>query len=352
MERCQSGVMLQRAEALSDDFIPGDVVHRHRELDRLASALQPVLKGCPPEHALLFGPSGAGKTCMAKYSLSELVDQHLGIETAHIDCWQHHTRRKVLERLCIGCGRGAIIHEQLAHDAMLDRIREVDGPYVVVLDEVDQLDDMTILREVYGMEGVAVVGITNRKHDLLGRVNEWLSTRIRSCVTIRLEAYNDDQLVDILARRADESLRGDAISEAQLQIIATRSEGNAGLAIAALRQAAQKAHRGKVDVITDDMIKAALPAARAKRRQKSISRLTHDQRELFEQLPDDGSWISGSGLHEAYEVAVDDPAVRRTRRYWLSKMQQYNLIEQRGSGRAAEYSRRLSTDISRNNDIK
>jgi len=344
--------MLQRAEALTDDFVPGDIVHRHRELDRLASALQPVLEGFPPEHALLFGPSGAGKTCLAKYSLSELVDQHLGIETVHIDCWQHHTRRKVLERLCIGCGRGAIIHEQLAHDVMLDRIRELDDPYVVVLDEVDQLNDMTILREAYGMEGVAVVGITNRKHDLLRRVNKWLSTRIRSCVTIHLEAYTEDQLVDILARRADVALRGDAISKAQLHTIATSSEGNAELAIAALRQAAQRAHRGKVDAITDDIIKAALPTARAERRQKSISRLTHDQRELFEQLPDDGSWISSSALHEAYEVAVDDPAVRRTRRYWLSKMQQYNLVEQRGDGRGTEYSRRLSTDIPQDNDTK
>jgi Cdc6-like AAA superfamily ATPase len=307
----------------------------------LASVLRPVIDGDPAGHALLFGPSGAGKTCIAKYCLDEISRQHLGVHTHHIDCWQYHTRRKVIEELCIGCGQGGILHSQQAHDDLLDRIREVEEPYIVVLDEVDQLDDLTVLRELYGMDGVAIVGIANRERELFSRVDDWLNTRLRTCTTITLDAYADSELVDILQRRATVALAEGAVSDRQLETIARYSEGNAGLAIGTLRLAARHAQEHSAGTITDTIIREAKPAAAREERQKSISRLTREQRLLFEQLPDDGSWKQASAVYDAYVEASDDPTGRRNRRLWMAKMQQYNLVEKRGQGRGTEYRQRL-----------
>jgi Cdc6-like AAA superfamily ATPase len=331
--------MLQRADALTDDFVPGDVTERHTEIDQLAGVLEPTLKGEYTEHALIFGPSGAGKTCIARYCLQQIEQQHLGVHTQHIDCWQHHTRRKAIEQLCLGCGQGAVLHQQLAHDDLLDRIRELDQPYIVILDEIDQLDDLTLLRELYGMEGVAIVGIANRERELFSRLDDWLNTRLRSSTTITLSAYTDAELVAILKRRADEALLSGSIATEQLETITRSADGNAGLAIGTLRQAARRASQASVDMITNEIIAEALPAAKREQRQKSISRLTHAQRQLYEQLPEDGSWIRSEKLYAAYNDAVEDPRENRTRRYWFSKMQQYNLVEKRGKGRGVEYRR-------------
>ena len=331
--------MLQRAEALTDDFVPGDVVHRHREIEQLAGIVRPVLDGEPAEHGMLFGPSGVGKTCMAKYTLQTIEQTYLGVHTVHIDCWQYHTRRKAIEQLCLGCGRGAILHQELAHDTLLDRVRDVEDPYIVVLDEIDQLDDLTLLRELYGMEGVSIIGIANRERDLYSRVDDWLNTRLRICQTIKPEPYSDDELVAIINRRADQALASGSIRDEQLERIARASDGNAGLAIGALRQAARRAQQRGADRITDDLIEQAIPAAVREERQKSISRLTHDQRVLFEQLPADGSWLRAERLHNAYEAIADEPTGRRNRRNWLSKMNQYNLVEKQGQGRGTEYRR-------------
>lgn len=336
--------MLQRADALTDDFVPGDVTERHGEIERLADVLKPTIAGRYAEHALLFGPSGAGKTCVARYCLSEIERQHLGVHTQHIDCWQYHTRRKAIEQLCLGCGEGAILHQQQAHDELLDRIRGLEQPYVVVLDEVDQLDDLTLLRELYGMDGVAIVGIANRERELFSRLDDWLNTRLRTSTIIEFSTYSDTDLVAILQRRADEALANGAISREQLRTIARGADGNAGLAIGTLRQAARRASSGGAVTITDSVIEAALPAAAQERRQQSVSRLTHAQRALFEELPADGSWERSEALHAAYEDAVDDPRGKRTRRNWLAKMDHYNLVEKRGQGRGVEYRRVVPED--------
>lgn len=329
--------MLQRADALTDDFVPGDVTERHNEIDQLASVLEPLIDGHYTEHALLFGPSGAGKTCIAKYCLQQIERQHLDVHTVHIDCWDLHTRRKAIEALCRGCGKGAILHQKLPHDDLLDRIRGLDDPYIVVLDEIDQLDDLTLVRELYGMDEVAIVGIANRERELFSRLNEGLKTRLRTATMIHLDAYTDDDLVGIIQRRAAEALAPGAISRAQLATIARAADGNAGLAIGTLRQAARRASAEGVERITDVVISKALPAALQAQRQHSRSRLTHAQRVLFDQLPDDGSWVRAEELYARYGDAAEEPRVGRTRRNWLQKMQHYNLVEKRGEGRGVEY---------------
>jgi hypothetical protein len=57
------------------------------------------------------------------------------------------------------------------------------------------------LSELYGMEGVVIVGIANRERDLLGRADEWLHTRLQINCSLQFDAYTDDGLVSILQRR-------------------------------------------------------------------------------------------------------------------------------------------------------
>ncbi|MEF8915347.1 hypothetical protein [Natronomonas sp.] len=86
----------------------------------------------------------------------------------------------------------------------------------------------------------------------------------------------------------------------------------------------------------------AIPAAEREERQRSLSRLTYEQRLLFETLPEEGSWLQSEELHATYDEVSEQGKSRRTRRNWLQKMQHYNLIEKGGEGRGTKY-RRLVT---------
>ena len=139
--------MIRNARVLHPEFVPGDVVHRQYEINTLTAALEPLTDGDMTDPAFLFGPSGTGKTCIARYTVEKLQETVFDLETQYVNCWEEYTRFKVLYRVLEGINESYDIHRQSTpRDVLLDRLRENDkSPYVVILDEVDQLEDKRVL---------------------------------------------------------------------------------------------------------------------------------------------------------------------------------------------------------------
>jgi len=110
--------MIRDARVLQDDHQPREIVHRHEEMNRLAAALSPVVDGDRPQHALLSGPSGAGKTCIARATLDRLQERVLDVRTAHVDCWLHSGDFRVLYELLERIGTTAEAAGGNARDAI------------------------------------------------------------------------------------------------------------------------------------------------------------------------------------------------------------------------------------------
>jgi Cdc6-like AAA superfamily ATPase len=64
--------MITNARVLQPEFIPQEVEHRDAEVSHLSDTLRPIMDDGRPESSFLYGPSGAGKTCIAKYTLTQL----------------------------------------------------------------------------------------------------------------------------------------------------------------------------------------------------------------------------------------------------------------------------------------
>lgn len=329
--------MIRNARVLQEEFLPREVVHRHSQMNRIAAALEPVVEGDKPQDTFLVGPSGAGKTCIARYSLDRLQEQLLAVDTHYVDCWQHSNRFRVLYKVLEGVGTTYDIHRSTPHDEMLQRLETLEDPYVVVLDEVDQLEDRDVLRELYGVPQITTVLIANAAEDVLGTLDERLQSRLRSSERVRFDAYGDDELVSILSDRVQWGLDPDCVSRAQLSTIADAAAGNARDAISILRSAARHAERDDAETITDGVIERAIPEARAEVRQKNVEKLDEHQRLLYSLVCDAGEIAPGT-LYSRYETSVDDPRTKRTCRNYLSKLERYNLLESHGQGRSRRYS--------------
>ena len=104
--------MITNARVLRPEFVPRDVVHRDAEVSHLSSALAPLTNGNPAETALLCGPSGAGKTCTARFTLQRLRENTLNVASQYVNCWEDSTRFKLLYRLLEGLDRSLDIHRQ------------------------------------------------------------------------------------------------------------------------------------------------------------------------------------------------------------------------------------------------
>lgn len=94
--------MITNARVLDPEFVPRDVVHRDGEINHLTSTLRPITDGGMPEPAFLYGPSGTGKTCIAKYALNRLQEAVLEINTQLVNCWDDYSRYKTLYRILEG----------------------------------------------------------------------------------------------------------------------------------------------------------------------------------------------------------------------------------------------------------
>lgn len=329
--------MIRDARVLQDDHLPREIVHRHAEMNQLAGALEPVVEGDRPQHALLTGPSGAGKTCIARATLDRLQEQVLDVHTAHVDCWLHTNEFRILYKLLEGVGSTYDLHRSTPRDELLERLEAVDKPYLMILDEADQIADPGLLRQLYGIPQVTMILVANHERDLFDPLDDRLASRLRSSEHVTFDKYSDEELVRILSDRVEWGLTEDAVTDAQLARIAEAACGNARDAISILRSAARRAERADVGRIRDADLEAAIPEARVELRQKSLDRLTRDQLAIYEILRTDGP-LMPKEIRKRYAERRDDPKSERTVRKYLRKLEQYNLIESEGRGPSRIYS--------------
>jgi Cdc6-like AAA superfamily ATPase len=151
-----------------------------------------------------------------------------------------------------------------------------------------------------------------------------------------MDTYGADQLVSILQSRVENGLERDVVTTGQLERIADAAAGDARLAIGILRSAARAAERADADDITDDVIAEAVPTAESEMRQADVANLTPDQVAVFEVVRELGP-VSPGDIYDAYRERVDDPKSERSVRSYLSKMQQYDLLDGSGTSRSRVY---------------
>lgn len=330
--------VIEDARVLQDDFIPVEVEYRNQELNRLSEALAPCLEGEPPEDIVIFGPTGTGKTCIAKYTLDQLREEAPGVATQYINCWQDYNKYRTVQRLMEGLGKGEMIESRwTAKDELIVRLREeLDGPYVVILDEVDQHQETDILYDLYTLPEITMILIANRETELFYQLDDRVESRLRGSPRLHLQKYSTDELVSILETRVKWALAPDTVERPELEFMAEHAAGDARVAISILRSAANHAQREDAERITEDLIEEAIPGAREELRQQTLEKLDGHQLRLYDIIEEAGE-IQPGELYEIYVGEVEDPMTQRTVRNYLNKMEHYRLITSSGRSRAKVY---------------
>jgi orc1/cdc6 family replication initiation protein len=330
--------MIRDARVLQPDFVPSEVQHREGEVDALSNALSPVAAGDVAETAMLFGPSGTGKTCIARFTTERLRKETVGVRTGYVNCWQDYSRFRVLYRVLEGLGRAADVHRRSTpKDELLERLRTYEGPpYVVVLDEVDQLEDPRVLYDLYRTPLVSMVTVANREADLFVGLDDRLTSRLRAARRIMFDKYGIDALTAILEARVEWGLTEGAVARADLEFVADAAAGDARIAIGILRSATREAEREGLDTVPTELVREAVPAGRREVRRATLDRLTDHQRTVYDIVVENGEVDPGE-LYGQYQERVERPKTKRTVRNYLSKMVQYDLVVASGENRGRTY---------------
>jgi cell division control protein 6 len=325
--------MLRDGTVFDDEHLPREIVGRNSQMNEVTDALAPIEDGFRAENCFLFGPSGAGKTTVARAAVRELRREVLEVPTAYINCWKDYTRSSVLEQAAKDLAGAAVPKQAAAHD-LLDRLQNgLDSPSVLILDEVDQLQDPNTLYDLHSVPGLAWICIANREVDLLARLDERTRSRVSVGYRVQFDRYTVETVTEILDRRAKQGLERGVVDRETLRRIAELADGDARRAITALRVAARKTAAEGLSTVPADIVDEAVFDAESEVRRKTISKLNQHQRVLYECIEEHGPLIQKE-LYERYTDAHPDPiTLRGLRKTHLPKLEHYNLITtERDSG--------------------
>jgi cell division control protein 6 len=332
--------MITDARALDVDAVPSEILRRNAELNAMSNALEPLLDGDRGDHSLVFGEPGTGKTACARYTLDNLERELVDVRTKYVNCFRHHSKFAILYSLVDGVGGAMDIKpHSTPHDKLYQRLRDADDkPYVVILDEVDQLDAKDeVLYELLSQRHIYLIAIANKPDQLMQRLDDRVASRLRGRTPIEFDLYPTGELVAILEKRAEHGLRPDAVADGVLEEIAESAAGNARIAIQTLREAALEAER-EGSQITSAYVTHAEPRAREQLREKTISKLNRHQRivhDIMREGPRE-RWSIGQ-IYDEYTARVEDTKSKKTIKRYLKKMEYYDVIGYEGKSKGRRY---------------
>lgn len=262
---------------------------REKQISRIISHIAPVLDGIHPNSALIFGPTGAGKTVTLMHVLStfERVAENRGIrfQYLYVDLTSPKTYFGALNEVAISLDstckkyRKGIPVEYMQAQIM-ETLGNYDGYVSLLIDEADNIRPnpdgfLTFLAKTLPRKvscRLIFVFLTNRL--------DWektLDPRILSFLKktdIIFEPYDALDLLEILKLRVDKALDKDKIDLGALKKVAayaSRETGDARKAVELLAKAAKVAEEStgklterEVDIAadrleidkTEEMIKA------------------------------------------------------------------------------------------------
>ena len=286
-------------DILRESYIPTRLNAREIQSEQILCCLSPVRRRHKPIHTWLYGKPGTGKTSTAIHVLRHLEEKN-SVKSIVVNCWEKDTFYEILDEMI---SEFRILRaDEHRTSFKLEKLRSFfkDRPFIVVLDEVDQVKPRELSSVLYNLDSMLNAGIlciSDSTRALMG-----LEARVRSRLnphTIFFPCYSRQTLLEILAHRAELALVEGSWTLTALRQIAAMAQGDARAAIRMLRRAAFLADHHRLDRITTRTLEEQMKDVKDTRKDHVLNSLTQDHRMLYEIVKQKGKILSGD-LWEEY----------------------------------------------------
>ncbi|MBB6645045.1 Cdc6/Cdc18 family protein [Halobellus ruber] len=326
--------MITHPRVFDDEWTPQELYHREGAVEVLSEAFDPATQGHAAKNVIIHGPSGVGKTVLAKHTMGRL-EQHADVTTGLIE-GLGTTTGAVLRRAVTVAARDTTPPQNATVEDLRWQLREcIEQPLILVLDEAEGLPSTDALDQLLAIEQLSIVAIVHDEDRWLARISD--DARQAFAVSIGLDRYHINELAAILRARAEKGLAESVVTDTQLEHIADEVAGVARYGIQSLHAAAQLAAERDHWTIQEQDIEGSFARARRRIRRLNLRSLPVHHHVLYALIRDAGE-ISARTLHTRYDEIADIcyrgtdlmPIGKRERRNKLQKLREYDLIERDG----------------------
>jgi len=264
------GIVLDH-NVLSSEFVPPEIVGREDQKKEIAALMKPLFKNGAPDNALIFGPTGSGKTVVSKYVLKSLMAKleqsplKIKVQWVYLQGKEVNTNVAILYHLIKDIDPGSQVPPvgwslDRYFDALYQLMNSMNVALVMVLDEIDALKADDVLYNFSRArsnekltEGrfISIIGLSNSLD-----FEDTLDQRILSSILftrLRFPPYTPDDIFHILNDRVNLAFVPNSVDIPTLErcaIDAAQTEGDARRALNVLKTAAELAEKEGVNRIT------------------------------------------------------------------------------------------------------
>ena len=272
-----TGRIFTEREALLEEWTPDRLVGRDTELRAYHAALQPVIEGETPSNIFLYGKSGVGKTAATRFLLGQLARDAEGVDevnlhTIEINCDGLNTSYQTAVRLVneLRSPESQISNtgypQSSVYQFLFQELDELGGTVLIVLDEVDHIDDDSLLYKLPRARSngdvenarLGVIGISN---DL--RFRNQLNSKVRSSLCekeVSFAAYDADELREVVRQREAVAFHDGVVDKGVIHACAAygaKDSGDARQALDLLLESGGIARERNAETVTEDHVHEA-----------------------------------------------------------------------------------------------
>lgn len=352
--RNKKGIILRNDVLDPDAYLPPVLIGREDQIDELAYHMSPLFQKGIPNNALIFGPTGCGKTATTQYVLNaldeELIQDPVDVDVVHtcLSCKEVYTTNAILYKLIQFLEPDTKIKRSgysmdYYYEELYSRMNLQNKSLIVILDEIDFMKKYDILYsfsraissgKFVGKRFIRIIGISNSR-----KFEERLDPRILSSVGFekyRFPSYSMDNIYHILKDRIDLALVPDSIDDDTVLVCAQTSAKTGGdirKALNVLQAAAMAVEREGSDKITVDHIKAAEEKVQSKNIINAVLELPLHHRIVlmsvlkFKYKPEHSTTGNVTSMYEALcEKLGETPSVRQTVTDWITSLDMQGYV--------------------------
>jgi cell division control protein 6 len=352
-------------EILRIGHVPGKdrIVGRDDELKAVADQLQGVVRGQSPDHTVIFGKTGTGKSLVSRHvaDRAKRAAQGLAVGSVYIDCAEDNTETQAVSQMARElndpdetdidipiAGLSTSRYYKLLWEILDIRFDAA----IIILDEVDMMKDDSILMKLSRAEEagkidcrLGIIAISNKL-----RYTDNLDKRVQSSFQhkeLYFEPYDSFQLKDIMERRID-AFKDGAVDDGVLELAAglgAKEHGDARKAIDILRNAGDIANKQGNTQITEEYVRKAQKKAEEDRFRDAIGSSTNHEKATLAALAllttENETDVFKSGtVYERYSQICNssnlDPLSSRRVRDILDEMAFLEICESWKKGKAQD----------------
>ena len=361
--------IFRNKELLQVTHLPeGDrIIGRQDQLMNLGNALRPSLRGNTPNNIFVYGKTGTGKSLCSKFISRQVIEgaaeNDVKVGYAYVDCLQDSTETQAVQSvadqlnvpertdLTVPSSGLSTANYYKRLWAIIDSVYDVA---IVILDEVDKLEDDSVLMQLsravesgkLAESTLGIIGISNKI-----RYKEELNERVKSSLCERdyvFPPYDAAQLQRILESRRD-AFEDDVLEDGvvpKVAALAAKEHGDARKAIDILRFSGELAEDQGDETVKEVHVDQAQEREEQNRLSELIAKSPEHSKYVLlalafrtQQSDDPSDGIPNTDVYETYrhicEQESTDPLKERRVRDLLSELEFLSIIKQdrRGRGR-------------------